>query len=187
LTQVDNAWWEELAKLLAIVLVVWLARDQLKPLLQKLPAAIGLSYWAGLAYGIGEAVMLAILFIAPQLDPIFGVNTFTPFPLGWAYVYERFWAMQLHGIMGALIGIGLWRWVNGRRWSLVGWFIAAMLYHDLVDGPILLASAVPAVATLIQNLGLWFVVILAAIGYALIAVIYFILKRLASSPTVPAA
>jgi len=177
LAQVDNGWWEELAKLLAIVVVVWLARGRIRPLLQKLPSAIGLGYWAGLAYGVGEAVSLAVLFIVPNLDPIFGVNTFTPLSLGWAFTLERFWAIQLHAVMGALIGAGLWSWVNGRRGGLVIWFIVAMLYHHLVDGSIILAAFVPAIATTIQNLGMWYVPLLTAIGYGLIVFTYLLLKR----------
>ena len=140
LAQVDNAWWEELAKLLALLLVFWLGRDHLKPLLRKLPAAIGLGYWVGLAYGIGEAIVLAVLFIAPSLSPLFGLNTFTPVTIGWAFVWERFWAMQMHAVMGALIGAGLWCWFNQRRAGLILWFVVAMLYHHLVDGPIIIAQ-----------------------------------------------
>ena len=177
LAQVDNGWWEELAKLLAILAVLWLARDRIKPLLQKLSSAMSLGYWAGLAYGIGEAIVLAILFIAPSLDPIFGVNTFTPVQIGWNYVFERFWAMQIHAVMGALIGAGLWSWVNGKRSGLALWFIVAMLYHDLVDGSIILAGFVPTVAATIQNLGSWYVPILTVVGYGLVALACLILNR----------
>ncbi len=177
LAQIDNAWWEELAKLLALSLVLWLARKRIRPLLQKLSWAMGLGYWVGLAYGAGEAVVLAILFIAPNLDPIFGVNTFTPVPLSWGYVYERFWAMQIHAVMGALIGAGLWNWVNGKRLRLAIWFVVAMLYHHLVDGSIILAGYVPAVGVAIRTLGLGYVPLLTAIGYGLIVLVYLILRR----------
>lgn len=182
LAQVDNAWWEELAKLLAVLVVLWLARDRIKPLLQKLPSAIGLGYWAGLAYGVGEAIVLAVLFIAPNLASLFRMNTFTPFQLGWSYTFERFWAMQLHAAMGALIGAGLWNWLNGRRVGLVLWFVVAMLYHHLVDGSIILAHFVPALAAAIQSLGMWFVPILAIIGYGLIGLVYILLKRKPLTP-----
>ncbi len=186
LAQVDNAWWEELAKLLALLVVLWLARDHIKPLLQKLPSAIGLGYWMGLAYGVGEAIVLALLFIAPNLGPIFGANTFTPLTIGWPYVYERFWVMQIHAVMGALIGAGLWCWFNQRRAGLVLWFIVAMLYHHLVDGSIILAVFMPALAAAMRNLGPWYVPLLTLIGYALIALAYLLLKRkppaLAASP-----
>jgi hypothetical protein len=182
LAQVDNGWWEELAKLLALLVVLWLARDRIKPLLQKLPSAIGLGYWAGLAYGVGEAIVLAVLFIAPNLAPIFSMNTFTPFLIGWSYAYERFWAMQIHAVMGALIGAGLWCWFNQRRAGLILWFIIAMLYHHLVDGPIILANFVPALAAAIGTLGLWFVPLLTVVGYALIALAYVLLKRKRLTP-----
>ncbi len=184
LAQVDNGWWEELAKLLALLVVFWLARDYIKPLLQKLPSAMGLGYWVGLAYGVGEAIVLALLFIAPNLGPIFGVNTFTPFMIGWAYVYERFWAMQIHAVMGALIGAGLWCWFNQLRAGLILWFVVAMLYHHLVDGSIILAQFVPALAAAIGSLGAWYVPLLTAIGYALVALAYRLLRR---EPPTPAA
>ncbi len=187
LAQVDNGWWEELAKFLALMVIFWLARDRIKPLLQKLPSAMGLGYWVGLAYGAGEAIVLALLFIAPNLDPIFGMNTFTPFQLGWSYTFERFWAMQIHAVMGALIGAGLWNWVNGRRSGLVLWFIVAMLYHHVVDGSIILAGFVPALAAGIRNLGLWYVPLLTALGYALIALTYTLLKRKPFAPKPSAA
>ena len=184
LAQVDNGWWEELAKLLALLVVFWLARDHIKPLLQKLPSAMGLGYWVGLAYGVGEAIVLAILFIAPNLAQLFSVNTFTPFMIGWGYVYERFWAMQIHAVMGALIGAGLWCWFNQRRAGLILWFVVAMLYHHLVDGPIILAGFVPAIAAAIGGMGAWFIPLLTAIGYALIALAYSILKHRSPTPTV---
>jgi len=182
LAQVDNGWWEELAKLLALLVVFWLARDRLKPLLQKLPSAMGLGYWVGLAYGVGEAVVLALLFIAPNLAPLFSMNTFTPFLIGWSYTFERFWAMQIHAVMGALIGAGLWCWFNQRRAGLILWFVVAMLYHHLVDGPIILANFVPALAAAIGTMGLWFVPLLTLIGYALVALAYVVLKRNSPAP-----
>ncbi len=182
LAQVDNAWWEELAKLLALLVVLWLARDRFKPLLKKLPSAIALGYWAGLAYGVGEAIVLAVLFIAPNLAPLFGMNTFTPFLLGWSYAFERFWAMQIHALMGALIGAGLWCWFNQRRAGLILWFIVAMLYHHLVDGSIILANFVPALTVAIQRLGMWFVPLLTVVGYGLIVLAYVLLKRQSRVP-----
>lgn len=177
LAQIDNAWWEELAKLLAILIVVRVARERLMPLLRTLTSAIGLGFWAGLAYGAGEAVVLAILFAIPSLGPIFGMRTFTPFMFGWEFVYERFWAMQMHAIMGALIGIGLWAWTRGRRWEMVAWFVAAMLYHHLVDGAIILASFVREIALLLTQLGPLALVLFVAIGYAAVALAYRALKR----------
>lgn len=180
LAQIDNAWWEELAKLLAIVIVIWIARDRLMPRLRQLPSAISVGYWAGLAYGAGEAVVLAILFTFPSLGPIFGMHTFTPFTLGWEFVYERAWAMQLHAIMGALIGIGVWSWIGGRRWALAGWFVAAMLYHHLVDGSIILAGYVSEVAALLSALGMWALPVFVGIGYGIIVLAYRSFNRKAS-------
>jgi hypothetical protein len=177
LAQADNAWWEELAKLLALIVVMWLARDSIKPFFKELSSAIGLGLWAGLAYGAGEAVVLGILFIAPNLGPIFGMRTFTPFTLGWEFVYERFWAVQMHAIMGALIGAGVWSWFNGKRSGFVIWFIAAMVYHDFVDGQIILASFSPSVASVLSGLGAFLLPIDVALGYALVALAYRLLDR----------
>jgi len=177
LAQVDNAWWEELAKLLALLVVYWLARDRFKPLLQKFPSAMGLGYWTGLAYGIGEAIVLAVLFIAPNLAPLFGMNTFTPFTIGWAFVWERFWAMQMHAVMGTLIGAGLWCWFNQRRAGLILWFVVAMLYHHLVDDSIIIAQFVPALAIVLRSLGMWLVPLLTVVGYGLIVLAYLVLKH----------
>ncbi len=182
LAQVDNGWWEALAKLLALFLVFWLARDRFKPLLQTLLSAMGLGYWVGLAYGVGEAVVLALLFSAPNLAPLFSMNTFTPFLLGWGYTFERFWAMQIHAVMGALIGAGLWCWLNHRRAGLIFWFVVTMLYHHLVDGSIILANFIPALAVAIRSMSLWFVPLLTLIGYGLIALAYVLLKRQSPMP-----
>ena len=90
--------------------------------------------------------------------------------------------MQIHAVMGALIGAGLWCWFNQRRAGLILWFVVAMLYHHLVDGPIILANFVPALAAAIGTMGLWFVPLLTIIGYALIALAYVVLKRQPQTP-----
>ena len=40
-------------------------------------------------------------------------------------------------LFGALIGAGVWCWYSGNRRGFAIWFIAAMLYHDFVDGQII--------------------------------------------------
>lgn len=177
IAQADNAWWEELAKLLALILIVWLARDQIKSFFKILSTSINLGLWAGLAYGAGEAVVLGILFAAPNLAPIFGLHTFSPFTLGWAFVLERIWAMQLHAIMGALIGAGVWCWYNGKRGGFIVWFIAAMLYHDFVDGQIILAQFNSAIASFLTQFGITLLLIDVALGYLLIALVYRVHNR----------
>ncbi len=177
IAQADNAWWEELAKLLALVIIIWLARDQVKPFFKKLSTSINLGLWAGLAYGAGEAVVLGVLFAAPNLAPIFGMHTFSPFTLGWAFVLERIWAMQMHAIMGALVGVGLWAWYQGQRGRFVVWFIIAMLYHDFVDGQIILAQFDSALAAFLTQFGILLLLIDVAIGYASIALAQRLLDR----------
>lgn len=177
IAQADNAWWEELAKLLALILIVWLARDHIRSFFTKLPRAIDLGFWAGLAYGAGEAVVLGILFAAPNLAPIFGLHTFSPFTFGWGFVLERIWAMQLHAIMGALIGAGVWYWYNGKRGGFIVWFIAAMVYHAFVDGQIILAPFIPALTSFLTQLGILLLPIDVALGYLLIALVYRVHDR----------
>jgi hypothetical protein len=182
LAQVDNGLWETVAKLLALVGLSYFARNRIKPALGKLSTAMSLGYWAGLAYGVGEAVVLAILFIAPALSPIFGMNTFTPFMLSWPFVYERFWAMQIHAIIGVFVGIGVWHWTQGRPWRFVLWFVVAMAYHDFVDGLIIVAGYSSLLQTLIARLGMAFVPLLTVIGYGLVALVSWQLNRRPSRP-----
>jgi hypothetical protein len=111
------------------------------------------------------------------------MHTFTPFTIGWDFVYDRFWAIQFHAAMGALIGAGVWLWVSGKRWGGAAWFVVAMLYHHLVDGSIILASFVPAIAVLLTRLGPWLLPIFATIGYGLIALAYFGLRRQSNAAT----
>jgi hypothetical protein len=177
IAQADNAWWEELAKLLALLLIIWLARDRVKPFFSKLSTSINLGLWTGLAYGAGEAVILGILFVAPNLAPIFGLHTFSPFTFGWEFVLERIWAMQLHAIMGALIGAGVWCWYSSKRGGFITWFIVAMLYHDFVDGQIILAQFNSALASFLTQFGITLLPIDVALGYLLIILVYRVHHR----------
>lgn len=169
LIQVDNEFWEEAAKLLAILLAArWLARR--RPALLARPSVLAaLGFWAGLAYGVGEAVMLAVLTVYPTLNPLFGLSLFSPYLVGLAYVYERFWAVQVHAVMGGLVGLGVWTAYRGGalrpRGGLVLWFLAAMLYHHLVDGVIITAQFFPAVGEWLQGAAAWWLIALVALGY----------------------
>lgn len=78
---------------------------------------------------------------------------FTPYMAGWPYVWERLWAMNLHAVMGALIGLGLYGYYAlGSRRRLLGFFILAMLYHHFVDGVIITAMFVAPLATFVTKL-----------------------------------
>lgn len=170
LAQVDNEWWEQIGKLVALVLALLLARG-LQPLLRQRRSALALGYWTGLCYGLGEALILAALFTWPQWGKLFGVQTFTPYLVGWAYVWERLWTMHMHAIMGGLIGLGLYGLVGlGSKARFVACFVLAMLYHHLVDGTIIAAAFYPAVARAAQQLGQYFVPALMVIGLVVLGV-----------------
>jgi hypothetical protein len=154
LAQVDNEWWEQIGKLAAILVVLWLTGSRLRAFFEGKRSALAIGYWAGLCYGMGEALILAVLIAWPQLAPIFGMRTFTPYMVGWAFVRERLWAMHMHAVMGALIGLGLYGLIalKSRR-RFVAFFVLAMLYHHLVDGLVITAAFVPNLARLIQQAG----------------------------------
>lgn len=87
--QMDNNFWEELAKLLVIFITVWVFRDQVKRIFQKSSSALAFGFWAGLGYGIGEAFTLLLSILFPKLSRIFGLNLFLAF-VTWMGIYERF-------------------------------------------------------------------------------------------------
>lgn len=169
LAQVDNEWWEQLGKLIALLLMLWLAR-YLHALFVHRRSALALGYWAGLCYGMGEALILAALFTWPQWGRFFGVQTFTPYMVGWAYVWERLWAMHMHAVMGALIGLGLFGLIGQHsRLRFVLFFVLAMLYHHLVDGIIITAAFMPDVARLLQQAGPMLVPALTVVGLVILS------------------
>jgi hypothetical protein len=173
LAQIDNELWEQVGKLVAILLALWLIKEPLRALFIERRSALALGYWAGLGYGFGEAFILAFLFILPGWGPFFGVQTFTPYMVGWEYVWERLWAMNLHAVMGGLIGLGLYEYIAlGSRKRLVSFFVLAMLYHHFVDGAIITAMFVPALARLINSYSLFFVPLDLGLGLILLAVAY---------------
>lgn len=178
LAQLDNDWWEQIGKLVAVLLALWLAGGALRRFLALPRSALALGYWTGLSYGIGEAIILAVLFIYPTWGPLFGVNTFTPYTLGWAFVRERLWAVHLHGVMGGLIGLGLYGWIAlGSKRRLAAGFLLAMLFHHLVDGVIITAAFVPALASWInRTIGELLVPAMAAFGFVYLAVAYRLMR-----------
>jgi hypothetical protein len=181
LAQVDNEIWEQVGKLFALLIVLWWVGDPLRGVFAGKRGALAVGYWVGLCYGMGEALILALLFMFPAWGPVFGVNTFTPYTVGWAFVRERFWAMNLHAVMGALIGLGFYGFFAlGSRWRLAAFFVLAMLYHHLVDGAIIAAIFVPAMAQAINALGERFVPLMLAIGFVILALAYLSQSGLAA-------
>lgn len=135
--QMDNNFWEELAKLLVIFITVWVFRDQVKKMFQKSSSALAFGYWVGLGYGVGEAFTLMLCMLLPKAGKLFGLNLFFAF-VSWPAVYERFLAIQIHAIMGGLVAAGIYFWYKDKSWiKLVLFFIIALLYHELVDGTVL--------------------------------------------------
>ncbi len=177
--QIDNEWWEQVGKLAAIAIGVRLAGDRLRPLLQSKRTALALGYWTGLCYGIGEALILAALFAWPRWAPLFGMKTFTLYSLGWPFVRERLWAMHLHAVMGALVGLGLFGLIGLRsKARFVLFFVLAMLYHHLVDGLIITAAFVPDLAKVMNQAGELLVPALWLVGFVLLALVYAAAGRL---------
>lgn len=171
--QMDNSFWEELGKLLALALFIALSGPTLPEFLRRRREATALGYWAGLTYGVGEAITLALLFINPGWSPVFGMNTFVPYLVGWGYVFERFWAVQLHGVMGSLIGIGLHGFYGkARKVELLIYFIVAMLYHEFVDGMVITLQFLPQLAAISQPFLILLAPVDVAVGYLLLFLAY---------------
>ncbi len=135
--QMDNNFWEELAKLLVLFFSVWVFKNEVKKVFQKSSTALAFGYWVGLGYGVGEAFTLMISILFPKLGKLFGLNLFFAF-VTWIGVYERFMAIQIHAIMGGLVGVGVYFWYKEKSWRKLVWcFVIAILYHELVDGTVL--------------------------------------------------
>ncbi len=141
--QMDNNIWEELAKLLAILVFLALARKTGPEVFHRKSGATIWGFWTGLCYGIGEAITLSVIGYLPVLGRVFGISLFLYFTT-WAAVWERAYAIQLHAIMGALIGLGFYHWFGlKKKWWLLFFFFIATLYHELVDGIILVMMYYP--------------------------------------------
>jgi hypothetical protein len=173
LAQIDNEWWEQVGKLVAMLIALRLISGPLRTLFTEKRSAVAIGYWAGLGYGFGEAFILAVLYILPAWGPFFGRQSFTPYMVGWAYVWDRLWAMNLHAVMGGLIGLGLYGYFAlGSRKRLGVFFVLAMLYHHSVDGTIITAMFVPALARLMLSYAPFMVPLYLGLGLILLAVAY---------------
>jgi hypothetical protein len=141
--QMDNNFWETLAKLLTIVIFIAIAREAGKAIFTRKSSSLIFGYWIGLSYGIGEAITLSIIGYVPVLNQIFGINLFMYFTT-WYALWERAYAIQLHAIIGALVGLGFYHWYGlAKRWWLLVFFAIGMLYHELVDGLIIVMMYYP--------------------------------------------
>ena len=179
--QMDNNFWEELAKLLVIFISVWVFREQVKKILQKSSSALAFGYWVGLGYGVGEAFTLMLCMLFPKVGKLFGLNLFFAF-VSWPAVYERFLAIQIHAIMGGLVAAGIYFWYKDKSWiKLVLFFIIALLYHELVDGTVLFITYFQSLklAQLIQNYFMFGVApVYVIFGYLVIIILAKKLKML---------
>ncbi|MEO0083098.1 MAG: hypothetical protein ABIK33_01750, partial [candidate division WOR-3 bacterium] len=117
--QMDNNFWETLAKFLVIIIFIALTGDKGKKIFKQNRSATIFGYWVGLCYGIGEALTLAIIGYLPILNRIFGINLFMYFTT-WYSVWERAYAIQIHAIIGSLIGLGFYHYFGlAKKWWLL--------------------------------------------------------------------
>ncbi len=106
-------------------------------------ASILIGLFAGMSYGIGEAVTLSVIGMKPVLSKIFGINLTLLF-ITWWWVLERFYAILIHTVMGGLVGISLYFLKKSSYLKSILFFVIALLYHELVDGLIIYANFHPA-------------------------------------------
>ncbi|HDM90576.1 MAG TPA: hypothetical protein ENG67_05150 [candidate division WOR-3 bacterium] len=170
--QMHNNLYEELAKLISLILAVLLLKERGQKVLSSFRGALYLGYALGLFYGVGEAVTLTLIAKNPPLYRIFGVNLFLLF-INYRWLWERFLALQMHGIMGGLVGIGYHYLRKKNLWRFLLFFLIAILYHELVDGLIIYIgynAGRPLARFLLNHL---FTVVLpaeVAIGYIILAI-----------------
>jgi len=169
--QVHNAFWEELAKLIIIGISCCIFRINSQSNRKK--RIISLGYGIGLSYGMGEAFLLIFLMLYPVYSHYFGLNTFGTI-LTKSFIYERFWAIQTHAIMGGVIGIGVYRYLfHRKRKDILIFFLVAMLYHISIDGSIVFIYYYPELMKHYPP-PLLFMPLLTLIGYG---ILYIIGKR----------
>jgi|GEM_PF-3564312 len=175
LATVDNALWEGLAKWLILVLILRLFPNQAEFWESRFSRFVFLAFLIGLAYGMGEAVFLGFLTKNPQYAPIFNINTFGLF-FNRGFVFERVWAVQIHAILGAIVGVGTFLYKHRRRWFLsVFIFSMAVFYHTLVDGLIVLAGLFTPITRYYPRPSL-FLFSLTMIGYVIMVACVYLNK-----------
>jgi hypothetical protein len=173
--QMDNNLWETLAKLLVIVIFIVLARDNSKEIFKRKSSSTIFGYWIGLCYGVGEAITLSIIGYFPVLNRIFGINLFMYFTT-WYTVWERAYAIQVHAIIGALVGLGFYHWFGLiKKWRLLFFFVIGILYHELVDGLVIVTMYYPRLGFsqfIRSNILVITLPVLLVIGYLIIFIAY---------------
>ena len=150
--QMHNNIYEELGKLLALLIPLWVFKDYLKPLFLKPRSAILMGFWTGLGYGIGEAVTLTVIAYKPEIGKVAGVSLMWLF-ITWNWVLERALAILIHGVMGGFVGLSLYFILVRKYWRALGFFIIALFFHELVDGTVLfvLYHGANPIAQIIKN------------------------------------
>ncbi|MCX7785828.1 MAG: hypothetical protein N2201_06365 [candidate division WOR-3 bacterium] len=181
IVQMDNNFWETLAKLLVIIIFIALTKDNGKDTFKQKRTATIFGYWVGLCYGIGEAITLSVIGYFPLLNRIFGINLFMYFTT-WYTIWERFYAIQLHAIIGALVGLGFYHWYGlAKRWWLLLFFIFGMLYHELVDGLVIVMMYFPRLEFIkFLRIHIYTITlpVLLIIGYFILLIVYKVSKNI---------
>jgi hypothetical protein len=132
--QMVNNLFENVGKLFPMLILVGIFLNEVKPYFEKKRSALTLGFWFGLCYGCGEALSLTFGRVFPGLAQIFGFPSLANPVIGWFNVYVRGLATYMHGVMGALIGLGLYFWYKQRSWfKLLLFLFFAMLYQLIVD------------------------------------------------------
>ncbi|MCX8014429.1 MAG: hypothetical protein N2748_00270 [candidate division WOR-3 bacterium] len=184
--QMDNNFWETLAKLLVIVIFIALTKDKGKDVFKQKSSATIFGYWIGLCYGIGEALTLTIIGYFPVLNRIFGINLFLYFTT-WYSVWERAYAIQIHAIIGAVIGLGFYYWYGlAKKCWLLFFFIIGILYHELVDGLVLVMLHFPRMSWVkffSANIYTTTLPILVVVGYIILFIAYRTSKNILLNQT----
>ncbi|SFE80493.1 hypothetical protein SAMN04324257_02884 [Thermoanaerobacter thermohydrosulfuricus] len=175
IVQADNAFWEELAKLLAVLVVVYFLDKNMMVQFKDLKYSTAIFTYTGLAYGIGEAMSLMFLLYNPQYGRVFGMQFPVGTFVGFVYVFERFVAIQMHGIMGGIIGIGFSRYVFNKKFvSLLIYFVVAMFYHMFIDNFAMFFQYYPALRYVLIYVYAVFLLSSTLLGYVLL---YFLYKN----------
>lgn len=121
-------------QIIAVLVVVYFLDKNMMVQFKDLKYSTVIFTYTGLAYGIGEAMSLMFLLYNPQYGRVFGMQFLVGTFVGFVYVFERFFAIQMHGIMGGIIGIGFSRYVFDKKFvSLLIYFAVAMLYRMFID------------------------------------------------------
>lgn len=173
--QFNNAFWEELAKLSVLLFFIWLFKDKIKKFFANRKDSLALGYWIGLGYGIGEAITFTLMISYPNLGYILHYNIGLLFYLDWFFFYGKFWTVQGHGILGAIIGYGLYCfWTHQSKKKLILFFFTAVFYHMFINGFIQLIIKHYSQMVIFSLPTLWYMItpiLFISIGYLIIWII----------------